>query len=231
MNLKLSAHQPYFFPYLPYFQLINNADIFVLLDDVSLSNKKYVTSNTIKTNNQNTRINLHIQKKKQSKKIINCKILFDDHQRKKFFKSLENYRKISPHYHDVLKIITDIFEFINRNDNLADFLHYKIQKINSYLGIKTEIIRSSNIFIEGKNSERLINLCKKYNCNTYINSIDGINLYNKKIFLEKKINLNFLKSSDEVLHDKSYGKHSILNFLFLVEKKNFKKLLNSFSYL
>ena len=88
MNLKLSAHQPYFFPYLPYFQLINNADIFVLLDDVSLSNKKYVTSNIIKTNNQNIRINLPIQKKKQSKKIIDCKILFDNHQRKSFFKSL-----------------------------------------------------------------------------------------------------------------------------------------------
>ena len=231
MNLKLSAHQPYFFPYLPYFQLINNADIFVLLDDVSLSNKQYVTNNTIKNNNQSIRINLPLQKKKQSKKIIDCEILFNDHQRKKFFKSLENYKKISPHYHDVLKIITDIFEFIKRNNNLADFLYYKLQKINNYLEIKTEIIRSSNIFIEGKNSERLINLCKKYNCNTYINSINGINLYKKNIFFEKGINLNFLKTNDEVLHNTSYGKYSILNFLFLVEKKNYKNLLNSFSYL
>ena len=231
MNLKLSAHQPYFFPYLPYFQLINNADIFVLLDDVSLSNKQYITNNTIKNNNQSIRINLPLQKKKQSKKIIDCEILFNDHQRKKFFKSLENYKKISPHYHDVLKIITDIFEFIKRNNNLADFLYYKLQKINNYLEIKTEIIRSSNIFIEGKNSERLINLCKKYNCNTYINSINGINLYKKNIFFEKGINLNFLKTNDEVLHNTSYGKYSILNFLFLVEKKNYKNLLNSFSYL
>jgi hypothetical protein len=231
MNLKLSAHHPYFFPYLAYFQLINNVDIFVLLDDVSLSNKKYVTSNTIKTNNQSTKINLPLKKKKQSKKIIDCKILFDDYARKKFFRSLENYRKISPHYDEVLKIITDIFEFIKRNDNLADFLCYKLQKINNYLEIKTEIIRSSHIFIEGKNSERLINLCKKYNCNTYVNSIDGINLYKKNTFFEKGINLNFLKINDEVLYNTSYGKYSILNFLFLVEKKNYKNLLNSFSYL
>ena len=48
--MKIGVMQPYFFPYLGYFQLINEVDVYVNLDHVSFMKRSYMTRNTLKNN-------------------------------------------------------------------------------------------------------------------------------------------------------------------------------------
>ena len=51
--MKIGVMQPYFFPYLGYFQLINEVDVYVNLDHVSFMKRSYMTRNILKNNDGN----------------------------------------------------------------------------------------------------------------------------------------------------------------------------------
>ena len=48
--MKIAIMQPYLFPYIGYFQLINCVDLFVLLDDVNYIMRGYINRNTLMIN-------------------------------------------------------------------------------------------------------------------------------------------------------------------------------------
>ena len=51
--MKLAIMQPYIFPYLGYFQLLNSVDHFVFYDDVNFIKGGWVNRNQLLINNQN----------------------------------------------------------------------------------------------------------------------------------------------------------------------------------
>ena len=89
---------------------------------------------------------------------------------------------------------------MNNKVNLFDFIFDSIISLNNYLGIKTKMTISSSLSIDHnlKSKYKVIEICKNMKADIYINSIGGIELYDKKEFQSSQIRLDFLKSKSIV---------------------------------
>jgi hypothetical protein len=190
---KLAIMQPYFFPYLGYWQLINEVDTFVIYDNVNYIKQGWINRNKILMNGQEHFLTLSL-KKASSFKFINQIEILDN--RKKLLKTIIQAYKKATCYNQFLPMIEDIFSV--PETNLARFLIYSIKKIIAYLGIRTEIIISSemkpNEHLNGE--ERVLDICRQLNCSKYINAISGRELYSAERFRGYGIDLAFLKCKE-----------------------------------
>ncbi|MDA3872330.1 MAG: WbqC family protein, partial [Candidatus Marinimicrobia bacterium] len=87
--MKLAIMQPYFFPYIGYFQLINAVDKFVVYDDVNFIKRGWINRNYININNKKVLFTLPVKDKSQNKLINQHSYNFDDIWKNNFFKTLK----------------------------------------------------------------------------------------------------------------------------------------------
>ena len=64
-------------------------------------------------------------------------------------------------------------------------------KMIEFLGIKIEILRESELDVNGESTERLVNICETLNADTYVSGIGGKNYLNEKLFGDKNIKLEY----------------------------------------
>jgi len=194
--MKIAIMQPYFFPYIGYWQLINAVDSFVIYDDVNYIKGGWINKNNILLDEASHPISLSLNQASSFKKINEINILNDKIKKRKLLACINSAYLRSPHYKEVFPLIKDIINF--DNDNLALFLKNQIKTICDYLDIKTKILISSKIEKDNslKAQDKVIEICKKSDATQYINAIGGMNLYSKNDFEKKGIKLNFIKSNN-----------------------------------
>jgi len=192
MPNKIAIVQPYFLPYLGYFQLINAVDTFVLLDDVNFIKKGWINRNKIISNGREFTFTIPIKKASQNKKINELDTVNDLSLVKKQF--IYSYKNSS--YFDIhSKWLFSLLD--NAPSNLLEFCHISLSFIKEYLNINTEFKLSSDIANPKllKGQDRIINICLDLEANQYINPIGGMDIYNKSLFNENGIELFFLKKN------------------------------------
>ena len=187
--------QPYFFPYIGYFQLINAVDKFVIYDNIEYTKKGWINRNRILKEGVDLLISLPL-KKDSDFLFVNQRYLADDwsKSKQKLINSIkESYRK-APHFEDTFNLVQEIFNY--SNSNLFEFILHSVLQTCKFIGIETEIIVSSTLDYnnELKSEEKVIAICKSIEATQYINSIGGVELYNKNNFSGQGIELNFIKS-------------------------------------
>ena len=209
--MKLGIMQPYFLPYIGYFQLIKAVDKYVVYDDVNYINKGWINRNNILLNGQKHLFTLSLLGVSQNK-LIN-EILVEQNQ-SKLLKTLETAYKKAPHFENVFPVVKNIFDYENKN--LAKFVGNSIIQIADYLNIKTEFIYSSEIKKDNalKGQEKILYLCKILGTSNYINAIGGQELYDKEIFTQNNIELNFLKT--EIVEYKQF-KNDFVSYLSILD--------------
>lgn len=223
--MKIGIMQPYFFPYIGYFQLIKEVDLYVNLEHVSFMKRSYMTRNTIKNN---TPINIPVSNGSQNKTCTEVKVLSDNVWFEKFEKTLEYQYKKDLFYSDILEKI--IFPWkkdmlsSNIEISISDFNFSAIKYICDYLDIYCEFYSSVGITTRKKN-EGLQDIVKHFGGNHYVNAIGGQKLYNKEDFSSKGILLDFIKMG-ELKVDNPYV--SILDLLFRYDKEYLKQELNNY---
>ena len=189
--MKVAIMQPYFLPYIGYWQLINIVDKYVILDDVTYIKGGWINRNNILLNNQKHLFTVLLSGA-SSYRLIN-EINLMPNQAKLMKKLDAAYRK-APYFYEVFELITKIFNYNDKN--LAKFVGNSIMLISDYINIKTEFIYSS--YLEKDNSlkgqERVLNICNILNATEYINAIGGKSLYNKEKFKANNINLFFINT-------------------------------------
>jgi hypothetical protein len=219
--MKIGIMQPYFFPYIGYFQLIQAVDIYVNLDHVAFMKRSYMTRNTLKNN---TPINVNVLGGSQNKSCIEVEVLADDKWFDKFYKTLElNYKK-EPYYNDVISQIINPWRHSTFH-NISEFNFNSIYYICQYLNIQAQFFSSQGITIRKKN-EGLQDITKYFKGNTYINAIGGQKLYNKEDFASRNIDLKFIQMGD-IEVDNKYA--SILDLLFRYSKDHLINQLNNYT--
>ena len=192
--MKLAIMQPYFMPYIGYWQLMNAVDTYVVYDDVNYINRGWINRNKILINGQEHLFTISLKNASQNKLIKEIEI-FDDYSKLK--KTIELAYKKAPCYEQASIILQRVLD--NTDKNLANFLFISLQIICDYLGINCKLIKSSNIKKdESLHAEaKILNICNILNATQYINAIGGQELYCKKHFSLCGVKLNFLKSSIE----------------------------------
>ncbi len=228
--MKVAIMQPYLFPYLGYWQLINAVDIFVIYDDVNYIKGGFINRNYIQINRKPFLFTLSL-KKASSNKLINEIEVGDN--KEKLLKTIKlNYKK-APNFHNIYDLIADII--LNPEKNLSKYVAYSIFKISEYLDIKTKFMFSSEIpkNKSAKGQEKIIEICKILNATVYINSIGGINLYKKEDFKKEGILLKFLKPGDikykQWDDNKFIPNLSIIDVLMFNKKDEIKDMLTNYT--
>ncbi len=189
--MKIGVMQPYFFPYIGYFQLIKAVDLFVLYDDVNFIKQGWINRNKILLNDKEFLINLILNGSSSFKLINEINV---SQNNKKLIKTIDLAYRKSPFFFIVYPIINEILN--SKESVLSLFLESGIRKITSYLNIKTEIVVSSNLIKDDnkRGQDKIIDICKHLNAKTYINAIGGQALYSREIFKENDIDLKFIQT-------------------------------------
>lgn len=186
--------QPYFFPYIGYWQLIKSTNRFVILDDVNYIQRGWINRNRILANKTPSYLTVPLKNSSQNKKIFEISIDADDSWRTKALKTLQQNYKKTEHYDEIYETIEQIIHF--DSENLSDFLSNQIKTMCKLLKIDTEITRSSHLYLHDgtKSEERIIDICKKNDADTYINLPGGRDLYQQNNFSNSGINLQFIST-------------------------------------
>jgi hypothetical protein len=196
--MKLAIMQPYIFPYIGYFQLINAVDKFVIYDDVNFINRGWINRNRILVNGKDSLFTIPLKDASQNKLINEIDTNWDAAWKNKFLKTIEQSYKKAPFYKEGLEIIEKTFTIEELNTSSVIFNNLKV--ICEYLDIKTELVASSTIYqnTDLKAQERILYICLQEKANHYINPIGGLELYDKAYFESKNIKLNFIKAKPVV---------------------------------
>ena len=227
--------QPYFFPYIGYFQLITAVDKFVVYDDVNYIKGGWINRNKILVDNQESLFTLPLNNSSSFAKINSIKVnqkLFPA-WKKKFLKSLTQSYQNASNFKEVFQLIEKILEIDNEEVTISALSVKAIKRIAIYLKIDTEIIDTSSIFNNNhlKAQDRVLDICKQLNCTSYVNPIGGTVLYNKVAFKSQNIDLSFLKSN-EVLY-KQFNKDfipwlSVIDVLMFNRDEELGLILNKY---
>lgn len=190
--MKLGIMQPYFFPYLGYWQLMNAVDKYIVYDDVNYIKGGRINRNAILLQGKPHNINLILQGASPNKHINQICVNTMPNIQKKLLHTIEHAYKKAPYFSDAMPLIEKII--MQEEKNLAKYLYNSFLVLCDYLGIKTEIVLSSGIEKnnELKKEEKIYHICNILNAKEYYNSINGKKLYNAEEFKKRGIILKFL---------------------------------------
>ena len=195
MGKTVAVMQPYIFPYIGYFQLIEAVDTFVFYDDVNFIKQGWINRNKVLGTNGPITFTIPLKAISSFKSIKDTEINESLYLkwRKKFLKTLEQSYSKAPYYKPTFELINDVLN-INAN-NISELSIISIKKISDHLELDTEFILSSNEFndsISLNRTERLLHICNSLKAERYINSMGGKELYTKEEFKKHQITLKFL---------------------------------------
>ena len=220
--------QPYFFPYIGYFQLINAVDNFVIYDDVNFIKQGWIARNKILLNSSEHVISLQLQGASSFKKINEVEV---GRNRSKLIKTIKQAYSKAPFYQKAFPVIENTLT--NPENNLGSFLNHQIKELCAYLGINTELILSSSIEKDNslKGQEKVLQICKKLSATHYVNAAGGKELYSKDIFLQSGISLNFIRTIPfdyKQFSDEHLPWLSIIDVMMFNPVAHIKELLNNY---
>jgi len=228
---KVGIMQPYFVPYIGYWQLINAVDVYVVFDDVNYIKRGWINRNRILVGKEPQYINLQMSAVSQNKFINEIELLNDNEYVEKLFRTVElNYKK-APFFRETMDLLTKIFS--SKESNLARFLFEQISIICSYLDIETKLIMSSQMEKNNdlKGEEKILDICQRLGAEEYYNAIGGQQLYSKENFDKKDITLKFLET--ERIEYKQFGTSffenlSIIDVIMFNDVGQIKKMLTCY---
>ena len=190
----LAIMQPYIFPYIGYFQLLNAVDKFVIYDDVTFIKQGWINRNNILLNGKAYLFTVPLVNVSSNVTICNTQIANKKRWEEKFIKTMQQAYKKAPYYANVIDMIHDIISI--KSDSIGDLATNSIKTVAEFIGIDTQIQYTSSMYNNNflSSQERVLDICKAENADRYINAAGGQNLYSKQDFKSKGIELNFIKS-------------------------------------
>jgi hypothetical protein len=191
---KIAIMQPYFFPYIGYFQLIKAVDYFVFYDDVCFINRGWINRNRVLVNKNPNFITIPLVGASQNRLINEIQIIQENKWQKKLLRTLSlNYAK-APYFNEVMLLVENVIT--RSNQSLAQFSANSVVEVAKYLSMNTTFFFSSELEFGKKTTDRadrLVEIVNGFKANTYINPEGGKALYSKVFFESYGIDLKFIK--------------------------------------
>lgn len=192
---KIAIMQPYFLPYIGYWQLINAVDIFVIYDNIQYTKKGWFNRNRFLQNGKDSLFSIPLKKDSDFLN-VDQRLISPDYNRKKLIAQFKNAYVKASYVKEIMPFLEEIINY--DEENLFKYIYNSVNKICEYLNIDTEIVISSTINIDNnlKAQDKVIAICNTLGATTYINPIGGISLYNKNDFMQKNLELKFIKPNE-----------------------------------
>jgi hypothetical protein len=191
--------QPYIFPYIGYFQLMNMVDQWVIFDDIQFIDKGWVNRNRIlhpDISKQWQYITIPLKNRGQFDKINEISINDGADWRTQILGKMTFYKQQrAPFYKQTFEFIEDCFQ--NKTNDLGSFLSNTLKRTAKELGITCKIDVQSEMHLELGKVENAgqwaLRIAQAAGADQYINPHGGIEIFNPQEYTENGINLQFAK--------------------------------------
>lgn len=230
--MKIALMQPYLFPYIGYWRLIQAVDKFIVYDDVNFIKRGWINRNRILINGEPRYLNIPLIGASQNKKIYEISMQPREVWQKKFLRTLQINYKASPFFSETYSACEKILAL--QTDNLSDLLVNQIQVIAERLNIDTDIQKSSRYYNNShlKAQKRVLDICRIEQANIYVNPPNGRSIYESLNFSLHGIDLRFIDSEPVRYEQRSETFIPDLSIIDLLMELGFERLkinLNDYS--
>ncbi len=232
--INVAIMQPYFLPYIGYWQLVNAVDKFVVYDNIEYTKKGWINRNRLLQMNKDELFTIPL--KKDSDYLHICNRYLSDNietEQKKLLRKFENAYRKAPYFNEIMPVFEQCV--LCNEKNLFAYIYNSIEIISKCIGITTDIVTSSQIEMDHslKSQDRVIEICKHLNASSYVNPIGGLELYDKETFDSNGIELKFIKSND--VKYKQFNNDfvpwlSIIDVMMFNSKDEIQKMLNQYKF-
>lgn len=228
--MKLALMQPYFFPYIGYYQLAHSVDEFIIYDNAAFIKQGYINRNSILLDREKFNFSLPVKSISSFRTI--SQHYYTDTLRT-FSKQLHSAYSKAPNFKIIIDLIDNII--FDENLNVAIKNTRTLIDVFSFLGINKKFSFASDIKIDDeiRGQDRVIAICLAKEARQYHNSIGGKSLYDKTSFERAGIKLKFLRSSPFKYHQGFSGDFkpqlSMIDILMWCDKDQIKTLINGYN--
>ena len=203
--MKVVIHQANYFPYSGFFHKLSLADTFVMMDNTQYD-KKFTNRNKIIVPNGSTWITVPIKKELKflSNKLI--EINNDIDWKKTHWEKIQRSYANTKFFNLYKYYLNSLYK--KEWNSLFELNYETLTKTIEWIGLKIEIIKESELNINGTSTERLVNICKSIGAETYVSGIGGKEYLDESIFEKNKIKLEY----QQFLHPE-YPQHFSKTFI------------------
>ncbi|WP_308444550.1 WbqC family protein [Laribacter hongkongensis] len=172
MSVRTCAiSQPTFLPWLGWFDLLDQVDVFVLLDDVSFSKQSWQQRNRIRTANGLEYLTVPvISSGKLGQLISECQLANSFFARKLLGTLQANYAR-APFFKDLFPELALLFKETGEGTSLVELNYSLIRWMVRYLGITTPMYMASALGVEGERGDHVARICELFDSSKYISPV------------------------------------------------------------
>jgi len=233
--MTVAIMQPYIFPYLGYYQLVNAVDIFVFFDDVNYINKGWINRNNILQQDKPLKFTVPLAKASQNRLINEIEISEYSKWRKDFLKSVEISYKKAPQFAFIFNWLNEFFtrEYVLISDLAADSVKAVAKLLELPVMFKNSGSLNYKNDVTQNGEQKILKLCKILRAQKYMNPKNGIDLYNSDAFNAENIQLKFINMHEinypQFLKNVFVPNLSIVDVLMFNSIDDIKNLLTEYS--
>lgn len=200
--MKLAIMQPYFFPYIGYWQLIHAADCFVLFDDVQYIRHGWINRNRILKPGGGWQYIVVPLKKHNGREVIKNVLVHPDNKWKDLILAqLHHYKKKARYFTETYQLVRGAL-FGAHEQGIAALNMSIVKALCSVLEMKKDILTSSAQQYDyanvGDAGEWALRIAEQMGAKEYINPVGGKDLFSKEKYSASGITLSFLQSKEVI---------------------------------
>jgi hypothetical protein len=213
--MKLAAMQPYFFPYLGQFDLLNRADIWIAYDPAQYIRHGWVNRNRVLHPESGWHYIVVPLQKHTHEVVINQMKIASSDWKTEIFKRLQHYHMDAPFYRPTIHFLQDVLS--TEETNLSKLNVALFRATATMLGIHTPIFVFSEMELSLSSSgpqNLALELCRAVGATEYINPPGGVHLYSPEEFAKYGILLTIQSFSPMVY---SCGRFEFIPSLSIID--------------
>ncbi len=229
----IAIMQPYFLPYIGYFQLMAAVDKFIVFDDVNFINRGWINRNRLLLNGDAHMFTVPLRSASQNRLICEIELADEYGWQEKLLRTIRQAYGRAPFYAQVSVLLESLLNY--PSIRLDEFLLNSLREIVRYLSLEVKIVSTSRIYNNAhlKGQERILDICRQERADVYINPIGGVNLYDRTSFSNQDLSLYFLRSRP-ISYSQGKGDHvpwlSIMDVLMFNEPAAVRRLLTEMDF-
>lgn len=170
----VAIHQPHFIPWLGYLHRMAQVDLFIVLDHVQFERRNYQNRTQIRLDGEARWLTVPVIQRSQKERIIDKEVDNRDGQRawgRNHFATLRHAYRQAAHFADYAAALQKILE--QRWEKLTELNAAMLSLLCDAFGIRTRVVRSSDLVVQGAKSELIMNLCRAVKADALLAGFGG----------------------------------------------------------
>lgn len=189
---RVAIMQPYFLPYIGYWQLMAYVDEFVVYDDIQFTKRGWIHRNRYLNGHKDQMFTLPLKRDSDYLDVAERR-LSDSWatDKNKLYRKVKMAYQKAPFFEEGAATLEDCIFY--DSDNLFDFIFHSIKVVSRRLDIGTRLIVSSELgdTTDRQGQARVLKICDLLEATEYVNPAGGRDLYDAEVFSSHGVDLRF----------------------------------------